>query len=153
LIHFSDFLRPDRIKLSIAATRKREAIKEVANILDNALEIRDKERFLKEIFERESVEATAIGNGVAVPHARTDAVTDLVIAVGRSQAGVDFGSMDGKPVRLVFVMGTPRANVTNYLKILAQLSRVVRSPGCLDKTMAADTAQEIVDIFRALEEP
>ena len=153
MIHFSDFLRPDRIKLSITATRKREAIKEVANILEGAPEIRDKERFLKEIFERESVEATAIGNGVAVPHARTDAVTDLVIAVGRSQTGVDFGSVDGKPVRLVFVMGTPRANVTNYLKILAQLSRVVRSPGCMDKAMAADTAQKIVDVFRALEEP
>ena len=66
---------------------------------------------------------------------------------------MDFGSVDGKPVRLVFVMGTPRANVTNYLKILAQLSRVVRSPGCVDKAMAADTAQKIVDVFRALEEP
>jgi len=153
LTRFSDFLRPDRIKMSIAATRKREAVKEVANILEGAPEIKDRERFLKEIFERESVEATAIGNGVAVPHARTDAVTDLVIALGRSQQGVDFGSVDGKPVRLLFVMGTPRANVTNYLKILAQLSRVVRSPGCVDKAMAADTPQKIVDIFRALEEP
>jgi len=153
LIRFSDFLQPARIRLSISSTRKREAIKEIANILDGTPEIVDRERFLKDIFEREAVEATGIGNGVAVPHARTDAVKELVIAVGRSEHGIEFGAVDGKPVRLIFVMGTPRANVTDYLKILAQLSRVVRCPGCLEKVIAATEPEEIIKVFRALEEP
>ncbi len=153
LIMFSDLLRPERIRLSIASTRKRDAIKEVAGILDDANAVKDRDRFLKEIFERENVEATCIGNGVAVPHSRTDAVDELVIALGRSEQGVEFGATDGKPVKLIFVMGTPRANVTNYLKILAQLSRVVRCHGCLDKVMAAAKPEEIIEVFRALEEP
>ncbi|MBN1808409.1 MAG: PTS sugar transporter subunit IIA [Planctomycetes bacterium] len=151
MFHVSEFLRPDRVKLTLEAVRKKEAIKEVASILDGDEAVLDREQFLKEIFQREKVETTGIGNGVAIPHARTDAVGDLVISVGRSADGVDFGAVDGKPVKLIFVMGTPKANVTKYLKLLAQLSRLVRSNGCVEKVLNAGTRQDVVDVFREAE--
>jgi len=152
-MRFSEFLRPDRVKLSVSAKRKKEAIKEVAGILDGCGEVTNSEKFIKEIFQREGVETTGIGNGVAVPHARTDAVNDLVIALGRSDEGIEFGAVDGKPVKLIFVMGTPKANVTTYLKVLAQLSRVVRTNGCVEKALKAKTAEEMVEIFKCAETP
>ena len=151
-MHLSSFLTPDRIKLSLEAHRKKEAIKEVAALLDGAPEIADRERFLKEVFRRESVEATGIGNGVAVPHARTDAVESLVMALGRSVGGVDFGAVDGRPVHLIFIMGTPRSNVTEYLKMMAQLSRMVRASGFVDELMGASSPEAVLEVLKKREE-
>lgn len=151
-MRFHQYLDPTRISLSIEASRKKEAIKEVARLLHDAPEVEDFERFLKDVFERETVESTGIGNGVAVPHARTDAVESLIVSVGRSEQGVEFGAVDGKPVRILFCMGTPRQGVTEYLRLLAHVTRLVHQEGFVNRLLAASSPEELISVFREAEE-
>ena len=151
-MQFYECLAPERISLEINAVRKKEAIKEVARLLSKAPGIVDFERFLKDVFERETVESTGIGNGVAVPHARSEGVSSFAVAVGRSSEGIEFGAVDGKPVKLLFCMGTPRQNVTEYLRMLAHLTRLVQQEGFAAQLLEADTPEKFIDVFRRAEE-
>lgn len=150
-MRFCECLKPERIKLGLAASRKKEAIKEVAQLLASGPEMTDFECFLRDIFERETVESTGIGNGVAVPHARSDGVNAFVVGVGSSSNGIEFGAVDGKPVRLLFCMGTPRRNVTEYLRMLAHLTRLVQQNGLVQRLLSAANPEEFIGVFRDTE--
>lgn len=151
-MRFFECLASERVSLGIHAGRKKEAIKEVARLLSGAPGVEDFERFLKDVFERETVESTGIGNGVAVPHARSEGVSSFVVAVGRSAEGIEFGAVDGKPVKLLFCMGTPRQNVTEYLRMLAHLTRLVQREGFVGKLLNAAGPEDFIRVFREAEE-
>ena len=119
-------LSPERITLAVQARNKVAALREVAILLANSKSVTDFEAFFREILEREKVSNTALGHDVAIPHARTDQCTDIVIAVGRSVEGIDFESKDGQPVRLIFLIGTPKHMVTDYLRVVGNLARLLR---------------------------
>lgn len=88
------------ICLDLELTRKTEAIIEMVERFVQKQVVKDREIFLKEIFERERLGSSGIGKGVAIPHARTEMIKDIVIAFGRSQKGIDFDSLDKKPATL-----------------------------------------------------
>ena len=94
--------------------------------MKNTLAMGNLKGFLEDVFEREQLETTGIGDEIAIPHARTDAVKQLIIAVGRSRHGINFESPDGRNVKLFLLMGIPRESVSHYLKILAQLTRLLK---------------------------
>jgi len=144
-----EYMSKDKIMLDMISNKKEKAIKELAECLKNSKEISDFNTFLSDVFVRESVQTTGIGNEVAIPHARTDTVNDFIIAFGRSKDGVDFDSPDAKPVKLIFLMGTPnKKNLSQYLKALGHLSRILNKEDFRNKLLSATSADEVINEFR-----
>ncbi len=97
------------------------------------LDLQDLERA---VLERQKLQPPLLGNGVALPHARTPAVTEMVLAIGRCLESVPFGP-DKVPVRLVFLYGVPAQCIGGYLNAVAHLTRLLKTPGTLDALLAA----------------
>jgi len=151
-VEVKGYIREELINLDLLSEQKDDAIRELVQLMENAEGMVDFERFLEDVFERERLGTTGIGDGIAIPHARTDAVDQLVIAIGRSARGVEFESLDGKKVNLLFLMGTPRGSVSHYLKILAQLTRLLKEGTFRDKLLEAQDKGTVVSLFREIED-
>ena len=148
-----DYLKEERILLELKAASKEEAIKELAQLLHGAAEVLNHEQFVKDIFSREALSSTGIGDHVAVPHTRTDAVKEFVIAFGRSSQGLDFKSIDGKPAKFIFLLGTLRKKGLNsYLKTLAHLTRLLQKEAFQKALLQASHPREIIEAFKKIEQ-
>jgi fructose-specific phosphotransferase system IIA component len=149
----AELLKEDRISLNLKASNKDDAIKEIGSLLTNAKEITAHQLFLKHVFEREALNTTGIGNHIAIPHARTEAVNDFIVAFGRSKQGIEFSSLDNKPAKLIFLMGTPKKKaLNNYLMILAHLTRLLQKEDFRKALLDAPSPKEIIDAFRKIEQ-
>ncbi len=137
--------------MELQANTRDEAIREMSEMLVKAGQVQDKELFIKDIMEREERGTTGIGLQVAVPHAPTEAVSDFVIGFGRSAKGLDFASMDGDTVYLVFIMGTNPDKLVAYLKYLAALSRLLRKSEFRKALMEAVTPEDVLEVFKKFE--
>ncbi len=148
MIKISGYLKEERIVLDLRANNKEESIKNLAEVLKGQEEIVDFDKFLSDVFEREDLGTTGIGLGLALPHARTQAVNSFVIAIGRINEGLDFSSLDGEPAKLIFLMGTPKEEVQGYLKILAHLTRLLKKESFRASLLEADTPAKVIEIFK-----
>jgi fructose-specific phosphotransferase system IIA component len=142
----ASLLRPTAINLNLQARKKTEALREVATLLQKANCIKNFDSFFEEILERERVSNTALGHDVAIPHARTEQCTEILIAVGRSPEGIDFEAKDGEPVRLIFLIGTPKQMVTEYLRVVGNLARLLRQDQLRQKLLAAPDAATFIQL-------
>jgi PTS system fructose-specific IIC component len=122
----SELLPRSAILLNLEAKEKYAVIDELARPLAAAGVIDDAAEFTSAIVRRENMESTGIGLGVAIPHARTRAVKSIILAFGRSDSGVDFSSLDGKPSHLIFLIAAPETQKTEYIMTLARLSKLLR---------------------------
>ena len=141
-------LSPDRVLLDLRAEDEAAAIRAVAGLFDGHPEVTDAARLAAEVIERERLSSTALGFGVAFPHARTALVKEIVVAVGRSVAGVPFAGSE-EPVRFVFVIGTPPDRAAQYLAFVGTLARLLRSDAVRQKLLAAETPDDFVAVLRA----
>lgn len=147
-----DYLAHENILLDLKAQNKEDAIKEIAVLLKNKPEVINYDIFLQDVFEREKLASTGIGNEVALPHARTDVVEDFVIAFGRSKKGIEFDSIDGKKAKLIFVMGTPqKKGLKLYLRILAHINRLLKKEAFRASLMDASNFKDIINTFSHIE--
>ncbi len=141
-------LSPDRVLLDVRADDEVAAIRVVAGALAGHPGVTDTAALANEVIERERLSSTALGSGVAFPHARTTLVNEIVVSVGRSAAGVPFtGSPD--PVHFVFVIGTPPDRAAQYLALVGTLARLLRSDTLRQKLLAVTTADDFVAALRA----
>ena len=121
-----ELLREDRIILDMKAKTKEEALRELVDVLD--LSDDKKEILFKSLMQREVLGSTGIGKGIAIPHSRSIVVDNITLVVGVSKEGVDFESLDGKPVHLCFMLiATPNDPSMKYLTALGSIARVSRS--------------------------
>ncbi|MDD3001330.1 MAG: PTS sugar transporter subunit IIA [Candidatus Riflebacteria bacterium] len=150
-MELSEFISPKLTKLELTSTTKLDAIKELVDMLDVAGYLTDADAFLKAVLEREKVGSTGIGKGIAIPHSRTATVRDVVVAVGRSAAGIEFDALDNRPVNLVFLIAAPIESGGLYLKALARLSRLLRYQEFRNRLMEANSVEEITKIISAEE--
>lgn len=147
-----EYLKENNILLDLKGQTKEEVIRELSKLLKEEKNIVDFDGFVSAVFTREKMASTGIGYEIAVPHARTDTVEDVVIAFGRSQKGINFDSVDGKPVKLVFLIGTPgKKRVSAYLKLLAHLSRLLKKGDLRKRLLEVSTPKEILNEFRKVE--
>ena len=137
-------LRPEVINLNIQAREKNAALREVAELLAKNGCVTNFEAFFAEILERERVSNTALGHDVAIPHARTEQCGEILIAVGRSAAGIDFSASDGRLVRLIFLIGTPKQMVTEYLRVVGNLARLLRQDALRQSLLEAPDAATFI---------
>jgi fructose-specific phosphotransferase system IIA component len=122
----SELLPRSAIVLNLRSKEKFEVINELVRPLVATGAITEEDEFVSAIVRRENMESTGIGVGVAIPHARTKAVSSIVLAFGRSDSGVDFNSLDGKPSHLIFLIAAPEEQKTEYIMTLARLSKLLR---------------------------
>jgi PTS system fructose-specific IIC component len=150
-LKISDFLKPEAIIMEIKAQDKIAAIKELVDHMVAHKFVNDGERFMKALAKRENLESTGIGDGIAIPHARTDAVDDLTLAFARAPHGVDFSSIDGKPSYLIFLIASPESKKSEYIMALAKLSRLLRREPVRRELKTATNPSDILKIIKANE--
>ncbi|HID32714.1 MAG TPA: PTS sugar transporter subunit IIA [bacterium (Candidatus Stahlbacteria)] len=150
-LNLAQMISPDVIIPDLKAKDKMGAIREIANhLIDKGLII-DSDEFLKAIDNRENLESTGIGDGIAIPHARTDAVRELILTLAISKDGVDFEAVDGKPSNIIFMIVSPDSKKGEYIRVLAKLSRLIHQPGLKNRILSARSVDEIIDIIRGNE--
>ncbi len=151
MVKLSEFLTNSRICLELQAGDKEGVINELAEYIKDAEGMKNFKTYLKDVFKREEVATTGIGGGVAIPHARTDAVESFVIAFGRSSEGVNFKALDSEPCKLFFMLGTPKDQVPQYLQILAHLTRLLKNQAFCNELLAAKTPETVIHVFEDAE--
>jgi PTS system nitrogen regulatory IIA component len=144
-----DILVKDAVILDLAATGKREALEELARALAAAESEIDADRLLAALLERESLQSTGIGDGVAIPHGKMPGLSRLLASFARSRKGVDFESIDGQKTYHFFLLVVPDHSGGQHLKALARISRFFRD-AAFRKTL--EEAESLEDVFRAIEE-
>lgn len=136
-------LDPSRV-IHLQATTKDDALVELVNSVAQASAVADRDALLTAVREREKLLSTGIGLGIAIPHARIASVTDFVVAVGRRSGGIEFGSIDGKPVTIVVLIVGPKDAQKPYLELLAQLSKRLKLSEVRAQVMDDATPEEVV---------
>lgn len=146
-IKITNYLEKERINLDLKSKTKTDVIKELMKTMSNSDKINSSEKALSGLFSREEIGTTGIGKGVAIPHAKTDAVSDLVVGFGISKEGINYGSMDEEPVKIFFIFLSPLDGNQEYLKILARISRLIREEKFRNSLLAADTPEKVIEII------
>jgi mannitol/fructose-specific phosphotransferase system IIA component (Ntr-type) len=144
----TDFIHSDEIRLELASDSKDAAIQELVGLL--GLERRAQEVLLSLLRKREELGSTGIGSGVAIPHSRSLVVDRLRVAFGRKLAGLDFGAVDGLPVRYLFLIVAPPVEVSNqYLPVLGRIAQFCKNTENLERLAAVGTTEEFLDALTA----
>jgi CPA2 family monovalent cation:H+ antiporter-2 len=131
-----------RIVLNLTARTKEDAIRELIQAVPPSYKIYDKEELIKRVLEREQIETTGIGEGIAIPHARTDAVEGICIFLGISPKGIDYGSIDSKPVHILILLAASESAHNTYLNTLAGVAFLFNDRRfCQDVIRCKDSAK------------
>ncbi|MEW6238107.1 MAG: PTS sugar transporter subunit IIA [Candidatus Omnitrophota bacterium] len=151
-MQLSEILSEDRICLDAQSETKSEAIRELAAIAAKSGKVSNLDKLVESLMAREKIQTTGIGYGMAIPHATAEGVRGVVLVLGISKKGIDFESLDGRPVHLVFLLaGEPRLQ-TSFLSILSKISRYFRKETFRNEILQAESAQEILSLLRSREE-
>ena len=146
-MRLTDILNQDCIMPDLKGHEKRETLEEMAKELTFRFADINKDKLLEAVFEREKLGSTGIGYGVAIPHVRLKGVNTIAILFGRSNKGVEFQAMDGRPAHLFFLIVAPEDSNTAHIKILARVSSLLKDVGFRKQLMEASTKEEIYNII------
>lgn len=146
MVNLRDKITIDCI-VDIKSTDKTGAILELAEAICRTSVVADKREFIEAILEREKILSTGIGIGIAVPHAKLGSIRDIVIAIGRKPEGIEFDSLDGKPVFVIVMIGANRDDQHGYLQVLAKVSRLFKEEEVRNSVLAARGREEILSLF------
>ncbi len=149
-LRISQLLDPSRIVLDIQATKRTNAIHEVARRLEGLPQLTNFTSFYTELLARERLDTTCIGNEIALPHARTDHTSEIIMAVGRSPGGVLFENSN-QMVKLMFVLATPKSRAQDYLMVVGALCRLLKDPALRGALMEASTPESFIDLIAQAE--
>lgn len=125
-VNLLEYLPESAISIELNGQTKKEILKEMISLLSSAHQIRNSDKILEALLEREDLGSTGIGQGIAIPHTRSDYVNKVVAALGISKKGIDFDALDGEPVYLFFMLIAPTNSSGLHLKILAKISRLLK---------------------------
>ncbi len=142
-----DFLCPDAIILNLEAQDKKEAITAMVEKLAECKKIKKTDDVIETVLEREKLGSTGIGQGVAIPHGKTDSVSDQVGALAISQKGVEFNALDGEPVYIIFLLAGPVEVAGQHLKALSRISRLFKDRFFRQAIRDAKTKEEVIKII------
>jgi PTS system nitrogen regulatory IIA component len=140
-----DILKMKSVTIDLESKEKEDVLKELVGLISD--EIPDKEHIHQILVERENLGSTGIGQGIAVPHGKTDETDKIVAALGISKKGVEFNSLDGELVYIFFLLIAPKASAGPHLKALARISRILRDSSFCDilrKSKDVETAYKLI---------
>lgn len=151
----SEILTEKLIKIPLEKFDKKDIITEMIDVLSHSGKVLDKEKVVQAVLEREQMMSTGIGNSVAIPHGKSQGVQELIVALGITSQDVNFDALDGKPVRIVFMLVGPEKSSSIHIKMLSRISRLLNQAAFRKKIIecrsAHDALQIIVDEEKLLE--
>jgi len=144
-----DFLSKKAIVTDIKSTKKADVIRELVDALIGAGEVekRHRNKLIEALMAREALGSTAIGQGIAIPHAKSDSVSKLVAAFGLSKKGIDFDSLDGDLAFIFFLLLAPQDSAGPHLKALARISRLLKDKYFRDTLHSCTDEKSIIKII------
>ena len=147
-----DILSADSTIVGLSSDSKDAVIKELVDSLKIGEAITDRDKVLNAVLEREKIMSTGIGDGIAIPHGKSDAVIRLAAALGIHKRGVDFESLDGEPAYVFFLLVSPADVSGPHIKALARISRLLKNDEFKKKLIDAPAAEEILEIIEVAEQ-
>lgn len=140
-------LTAEMIVPSLAATSKKEVLRELAAAVHAQEPQFDTETVYSILLERENLGSTGIGDGIAIPHGKLKGLQAITVCFGRSRQGLAFDALDGKPTHLFFLLLAPEETAAPYLSCLAELSRFLKNPQTRNRLMQAENTEELLAVF------
>ncbi|MGA4841522.1 fructose-specific PTS transporter subunit EIIC [Streptomyces sp. G45] len=148
----SGYLDRRSVEVQLAAADKEAAIREMAALLARTGKVDDAEELVRTALAREAQGTTGLGEEIAIPHAKTDAVSAPVVGFARSAEGIEWGSLDGTKAKLIFMISVPEAAAGDeHLRILALLSRRLMDAGFRERLVAAPDEAAVLEVLREVE--
>ena len=147
----TQILEPAYIKVPLDGKDKESVITELVDILDANELLIDKNDVLQAVLSRENTRSTGIGSGIAIPHGKCKGVKDLVMAMGISRQGIDFQSIDDKPVYIIVLLVSPIDRTGPHIQALARISRLMLDEEFKNKLQNAASAQELYELINEKE--
>ncbi|MCB6611331.1 fructose-specific PTS transporter subunit EIIC [[Clostridium] symbiosum] len=146
-MRITDLLKKESIALGVRVDSKEAAIDYLVNLMDKSGRLSDREGYRKGILAREALGSTAVGDGIAIPHAKVAAVNEPGLAAMVVPEGVDYDSFDGSPVNLLFMIAAPDGEADAHLEALSKLSMVLMDPDFKNSLVKAKTADEFLKLI------
>jgi PTS system nitrogen regulatory IIA component len=148
-LKISDFLHKDAVNCDLGSETKADVIAEMVGMLveSGAIEKRHRGKIIEGLMAREALGSTAIGQGIAIPHTKSDSVTGLTSALAISKKGVNFDSLDGEPAFIFFLLIAPSDSAGPHLKALARVSRLLKDKFFRDSLKNTKTAKDVMDLL------
>ncbi len=142
-----DLLTDSAVAVALPAKDKSDLLRKLVDLATKSGSVQDPAGALHAVEEREKIMTTGIGHGVAIPHGKTNAVRDLVAAFAVTEEGVDFGSLDGEPVRLAFILLGPKEPSGPHIRMLSRMSRLMNREDLRAKLINAKSVAEVRALF------
>ena len=143
----TDLMSKEAIKIHGHASSKMDAIEQMVSLMYRQGNVSDKEVYKEAVIERENLSTTGMVDGIAIPHARTNAITQAGIAAMTLPEGVDYESMDGQPTTLIFLIGAPDNGENLHLQVLSELSTLLMDHDFCEDLKNAGTPEEFLSII------
>ena len=143
----TEILKPERILIEFKGTTKEEIINEMIDLFKGDERVANIEAIRAVVLEREKIMSTGVGNGFAIPHGKTNMVKEMVAGFGLLKTPIDFESIDGAPVNLIFMLIGQEDAVGQHIKMLSRISRIMNQEPIRKKLAEANSADEIYKIF------
>ena len=147
----SDILDETRILTNMEGDSKTDVINTLIDLVAVSPKVLDKEKVKEAIFEREKIMSTGVGNGFAIPHGKTDAVSDIVAAFAVTKKPINYEALDEQPVRLIFLLIGKGNMVGPHIKLLSRISRLMNKEEFRTKLLEAPSPKDVMEIFKTEE--
>jgi fructose-specific phosphotransferase system IIA component len=144
----SDILTEESVKTGLPGNSKDEILDAMIDLIATSPKVLDKAKVRDAIFEREKIMSTGVGNGFAIPHGKTDAVSDIVAGFAVTASPIDYQSLDEKPVQLVFLLVGKDSMVGPHIKLLSRISRLMNKEDFRKRLLKVKTSKDLLDMFR-----
>lgn len=143
-----DILKPDCVRAPLVASDKRGCMNELVDMLAASGGISDAQVLKDAVWTREQTRTTGIGHGVAIPHGRCAGVAGIVMAVGKPPEPIEFGAIDGKPVRLIILLASAPDRNSDHIQALARVSRLMMSADLRERLYSATSSDELFALIK-----
>jgi len=147
----TDFITPEHVKIRLESGNKEEIIEELVSLLVDTSDVSDADTIFEAVMGREREGSTGLEKGVAIPHAKSDAVKSLSIVIGISREGVDFEAQDGKPSHLFFLMVAPTSESGPHVQAIAKIVKMIKLDKFRKRLLDAKKPGDVVDAIARVE--
>lgn len=141
------YIHPECFIPDLTEKSREDALRRIIHAVAEKGLLKDEKEVYAKLMERENIQSTAVGNGVAIPHCFTDEIPDLIVIVALSRGGMEFDSFDGKPTQVVFLLMGSSQEYTVHLKALARIARLIKSAAFITKLISSASVRDMVRAF------
>ena len=147
-MQLQQLLSVEDIRIPLEAGDKEAAIVELVDALAASGKLKNPDKVRQAVLDREATRSTGIGDGLAIPHGKTDGVENLVVAFGRAKTPLEFGAIDGKPVSLIWLLSSPPDKSGAHIEALKIISKLMAKAAVRKQMLEASSAEEIYQILQ-----